>query len=91
MLLIVRDNKALRENAAKLSYRVINNLLYFNNNKRDLYLYISSSIKEEVFKLIYNKIRYLEYIYTHKKLIKELYIFDIAIKLYKFIRYYLYY
>ena len=91
MLQIIRDNKALKKNVAKFSYRVINNLLYFNNNKRDFYLYISSSIKEEVFKLAYNEISYLDYIRTYERLINNLYIFKIASKLYKFIHYYLYY
>ena len=85
MLKIVRNNKALKKNIAKLSYYIINNLLYFNNDKRDLRLYISSSIKEEVFKLAYNKTSYLDYAYTHERLINNLYIFKITSKLYKFI------
>ena len=81
----IYNNKALKKNVAKLSYYIINNLLYFNNDKRDLYLYISSSIKEEIFKLIYNKISYLNYARTYKRLINNLYIFKITSKLYKFI------
>ena len=66
-------------------------MLYFNNNKRNLRLYIFIIIKKEIFKLARNEIRYLKYAYTHKKLIKELVLFNIIIKLYKFIRYYFYY
>ena len=81
----MRDSDTLEENITKLSYYIVNNLLYFNNNKRDLRLYISSSIKEEIFKLIYNKISYLNYARTYKRLINNLYIFKITSKLYKFI------
>ena len=88
---IIRDNNTLEKNIVKLLYRLINNLLYFNDNKRDLDLYIFISLKAKVFKLIYNKIRYLDYIRIYKRLIYKLYIFEITIKLYKFIRYYSYY
>ena len=87
----MRDNNTLEENIIKLLYRLINNLLYYDNNKRDLYLCISTLLKAKVFKLIYNEIRYLDYIKTYKKLTKKLYIFELITKLYKFIRYYLYY
>ena len=42
-------------------------------------------MKREIFKFIYNKIRYSEYTRIYKKLIKEFYLFNIFIKLYKFI------
>ena len=41
-----------------------------------------------MFKFVYNKIRYSSYTRIYKKLTNNLYIFNIAIKLYKFIRYY---
>ena len=47
--------------------------------------------KTYIFKLTYNEIEYSNYTRTHEKLIKELYNFDIATKLYEFIRYYSYY
>lgn len=47
-------------------------------------------MKVEVFKLAYNKIDYSNYARTYKRLIKELYIFEIAIKLHEFLRYCLY-
>ena len=72
-------------------YKLVNELLYFDDDERDLRLYVSTAIEAKVFRLIYNKIEYLGYVYTYKKLTKELYIFNIAIKLYKFIRYYPYY
>ena len=48
---------------------------------------MSIIMKTEVFKLTHNEMRYLDYAYTHKRLIKKLYIFNIITKLYKFIRY----
>ena len=88
MLQIIRDNKALKKNAIKFSYHIVDKLLYFDNNEKKFRLYVSLVFKIEIFKLTYNKIKYLEYARTHERLIKELYIFDITIKLYKFIRYY---
>ena len=69
----------------------MNNLLYFNDNEKNLYFYISSIMKIKVFKFIYNKISYFNYARTYERFIKELYIFKIIIKFYKFIRYYLHY
>ena len=51
---------------AKLFYYIINNLLYFDNNKCGLRLYISTLLKVEVFKLIYNNIEYSSYIRIYK-------------------------
>ena len=89
ILRIIRDNK--EENIVKLSYRIVNDLLYFDNDKRGLRLYILEIMKVEVFKLAYNEIRYPSYARTYKKLTKDLYIFNITSKLYKFIRHYSYY
>ena len=87
----MRDNNALKKNIIKLLYRLIDNLLYFDNNEKRFRLYISTILKIKVFKLIYNKLRYSSYTRTYEKLIKELYIFDIITKLYEFIRYYSHY
>ena len=87
----MRDNNTLEKNIVKLLYRLIDNLLYFDDNKRDLRLYISTSLKTKIFKLIHDKIRYLDYIKVYKRLTNKLYIFEIIIKLYKFIRYYSHY
>ena len=72
-------------------YKLIEDLLYFNNNKKGLRLYIFIIIKKEIFKLAYNEIKHSRYIRIYKKLIKGLYLFNIIIKFYKFIRYYFYY
>ena len=87
----MRHNDTLKKNIAKLLYRIINDLLYFDNNEKRLRLYILTTLKTHVFKLTHNEIKYSSYARTYKKLIKELYVFDITIKLYEFIYYYLYY
>ena len=77
-----------------LLYKLINNLLYFNdsNPSRELRLYILIKILEqEIFKLIYNQISYSKYTRTYKKLTSDIYIFNISIKLYKYLRYYSHY
>ena len=88
----IKINIKLKENIIKLLYKLINNLLYFDNIKREMRLYISiKTLKQKVFKLTHNKIRYLDYIYIYKKLTYNVYIFNIFIKLYKYLRYYSYY
>ena len=46
-------------------------------------------MEADVFKLVYNEIGHPGYICTYKRLIEGIYIYNIATKLYKFIRYYL--
>ena len=84
-------NIELNNNFIKLLYKLINNLLYFNNNEKGFRLYISIIIKIEVFKFTYNKIDHFQYTRIYEKFIQGLYIYNIAIELYKFIRYYFYY
>ena len=72
-------------------YKLINGLLYFNNDEKSLRLYVLTVLEAKVFRLTYNKMGYLRYARTYKKLTKGLYIFNIATKLYKFIRHYPYY
>ena len=69
-------------------YKIIDDLFYFDNDKRDLRFYVLIVIKIEVFKLAYDEIKYFNYAYTHKRFIKKLYIFTIITKFHKFIRYY---
>ena len=72
-------------------YKIIDDLFYFDDDELDLYLYMLIVMKVEVFKLIYDEMRYLDYAYIYKRLIKQLYIFNITTKLHKFIRYCFYY
>ena len=48
-------------------------------------------MKVEIFKLIYNELKYLNYAYIYKRFIEKLYIFNIITKFHKFIRYYFHY
>ena len=47
---------------------------------------VSTIMKAKVFKLTHNEMKHFDYVRTHKRLIEELYIFNIITKLYKFIR-----
>ena len=53
----------------KFLYKFINDLFYFDNNKKNLRLYILTIMKIKIFQLIYNKIKYLKYIRIYKRLI----------------------
>ena len=88
----MKANAKLRDNIVKLLYKLLNDLLYFDNLdvERDIRLYILIVLKYKIFKLTYNKTRYLEYTYIYKKLTYNVYIFSIFIKLYKYLRHYLY-
>ena len=91
MLTLTRQNATLKKNAATMSYKLINDLFYFDDDKRDLRLCISTTIKIEIFKLTHDEIKHFNYAYTHKRFIEKLYIFNIITKLYNFIRHCFYY
>ena len=82
----------MKNNFIKLLYKLINDLLYFNDFKREIRLYVlTKSLKYEVFKLTHDEIEYFNYARIYKKLTRNIYIFNILIKLYKYLRYYFYY
>ena len=85
MLILTYQNATMKKNATIMLYKIIDDLFYFDDDERDLRLYMLIIIKTEIFKLTYNEMRYFDYAYTHKRLIKKLYIFNIIIKLYEFI------
>ena len=85
---IMLNNEIFKKNVIKLSYRVINNLFYFDDNEKGLHFYNFSIMKTKVFKFIYNEISYFDYVRTHKRFTKKLYIFKIIIKFHEFIHYY---
>ena len=86
MLILTRQNAALKKNAATMPYKIIDDLFYFDDDKRDLRLCVLIVIKVEIFKLAHDEIRHFDYVYTHKRLIEEFYIYNIITKFYKFIR-----
>lgn len=49
-------------------------------------LYIFTKIlKYKAFKLVYNEMRHFDYVRTHEKLIRDIYIFNISIKLHEYL------
>ena len=58
----MKTNANLEDNAARLFYKLINNLLYFDDNEKDLRIYILIAIEAEIFKLAHDEIEYLRYI-----------------------------
>ena len=72
-------------------YKIIDDLLYFDDDEKNLRFYMLMIMKVEVFKLAYDEMRHFNYVYTHKRLIEKVYIFNIITKLYKFIRHYSHY
>ena len=87
----MKANIALKDNTTRLLYKLINNLLYFDDLKREIRLYILKTLKYEILRLAYNEIKYLDYARSYKKLIDNIYIFNLIIKLYKYLRYCSYY
>ena len=57
----MKTNNEIKNNVVKLSYKLINNLLYFNNNEKRLRLYIFFIIKIKKFKLAHDEMRYFNY------------------------------
>ena len=88
MLTLTRQNATLKKNALIMSYKIIDDLFYFDDDERSLRLYMLIIIKIEVFKLTHNEIRCFNYAYIYKRFIEELYIFNIITKLHKFMRHY---
>ena len=84
----MKSNVVLKNNTIKLLYKLINDLLYFDDLHREIRLYISNVLKYKIFKLAYNEIRYSDYTRFYEKLIDNIYIFNITIKLYKYLRHY---
>ena len=88
---MIKANNKLGDNTAKLPYRLVNNLLYFNNTVRGLRLCIPVAMEGEVFKLVYDKMGHPSYTRTHEKLTTNIYILNMVIKLYEYLRYYPHY
>ena len=65
----MKINIELDNNFIKLLYKLIDNFLYFDNNKKGLRLYISIVMKIEIFKLTYNEIGYPRYTRIYERFI----------------------
>jgi hypothetical protein len=71
---MIQANEALKLNAARLSYVMIWDLIYYKNIEKDHQLCISSILYHEIFSLAHDSMNHSEYMRTHKKLTKSLYI-----------------
>lgn len=84
---MLKANENLKNNITKLSYKLINELFYFDDNEKKFRLCIFIVMKIKIFKLTHDEMKYFDYTRTHEKLIQNLYIYSITNKLYEFIRY----
>ena len=88
----MKTNAKLKDIVIKLLYKLINNFFYFNDFKKKMRLCVLTKIlKHEVFKLVYDEMRYFDYVRIHEKLIRNIYIFNVFIKLHKYLRHYFHY
>ena len=83
---MIKANDSLEENAAKIPYRLIDDLLYFEDDERGLRLCIPTVMEGEVFKLAHDEMGHPGYARTHERLTQGLYMYNMATKLHEFIR-----
>ena len=89
IIVIVKTNTELGDNAVRLLYKLINDLLYFDNVEIEMRLCVSiRALKHEVFKLTHDEMRHSEYARTYEKLTRGIYIYNMSTKLYKYLRHY---
>lgn len=88
VIITVKINAELGDNSVTLLYKLIDDLLYFDDDEKGLRLCISTIVKAEVFKLAHDEISHPGYARTHERLTQGLYIYNIATKLHEFIRHY---
>ena len=69
-------------------YKNVRNLIYYKDFKIGNRLYISFILIAEIFKLIYDKLGYLEYDRIYKRFTERFYIFNIIKQLRIYIKYY---
>ena len=84
---MIKNNDELGKNVITLPYRLIDDMLYFDDEKRSLRLCIPSNIKTEVFRLAHDEMGYPGYTKPHERLIDGLYFRTMVIKLHEFISY----
>ena len=83
---MISDNDALGENAAKLSYCLVQKLIYFDDPEQGLHLCISEGLTKEVFQLAHDKLEHPGYACMHECLTQGLYIYNLLKQLHNFIR-----
>ena len=83
----VKANAELGDNAIRLSYKLINDLLYFDNAEIGMRLCVPTrALKHEVFKLAHDEMGHPGYARTHEKLTRDIYIYNMSTKLHKYLR-----
>ena len=82
---MIQENDNLEENAAKLPYKMIDELLYFADEGR-LRLCIPAPVEKEVFQLAHDELGHPGYARTHERLTDGIYILNMSKKLHEFIR-----
>ena len=83
---MIENNKALDENTVNLLYWLTKDLIYFEDVKWEAHLCISHNLIKEVFQLAHNELDHISYIYTHKYLSQDLYIYNMMTHLHEYIQ-----
>ena len=83
---MVNNNDELGKNAIILAYRLVDDILYFDDIKRTLRLCIPSNIKTEVFRLAHDEMGYPGYTRIHERLNDALYFRKMVTEFHEFIR-----
>lgn len=81
----VKANADLGPNAAKLPYKMVNDLLYFDS-EQGLRLCLPSCLEKDAFQLAHDELGHAGYARTHEKLTSNIYIFNMATKLHEYLR-----
>ena len=83
---MVKANDDLGDNAAALPYKMVDGLLYFDDDEKGLRLCIPSSMEKEVFQLAHDELGHPGYARTHERLTEGLHLHNMSTKLHDFIR-----
>ena len=75
-----------KKNATTLPFQLIDEILYFKNDKRNLGFCVPSNIKTKMFRLTHDEKGYLGYTRFHERLTDGLYFRKMASKFHEFIR-----
>jgi len=81
----------LRQDAAKLSYRIIQDLIYYKDIEQNYWLCILSFFHQKVFFLMHDFMSHSKYVKIHEKLTEELYIYNLLKYLHNYIHHCLQY
>ena len=84
---MVKTNDNLEDdNAATLPYKLVDNLLYFDDSERGLRLCIPENLEKQVFQLAHDALGHPGYARTHERLTDRLLVLKLSTKLHKYIR-----